>query len=91
MLEILLSFCAWMLVFSSLWKTWKMIKNNLTYLKRIHRIPCVNCVYFTGDYRLKCTVHPHKALTEEALNCQDFESKNSPMMSYKSELFGSRW
>jgi hypothetical protein len=75
MFHLFLSFCAWMLVFLSLWKTWVMIKINLNYLKRLHQIPCSDCVFFTGDYRLKCSVHPYKALSEEALDCQDFEAK----------------
>jgi hypothetical protein len=32
-------------------------------------------IFFTNDYRLKCTVHPVKACTEEAINCSDFEAK----------------
>jgi hypothetical protein len=79
MVSIFLGCCAWTLLFLSLWKTSKMIRENLNYLKRLHQIPCSNCVFFTGDHRLKCTVHPGKALSEEALNCKDFEDKNSQL------------
>ncbi|NEO30004.1 MAG: hypothetical protein F6K36_06045 [Symploca sp. SIO3C6] len=42
-------------------------------LKQLHSIPCDRCVYFTGCHYLKCTVHPCKALTEDAVDCLDFE------------------
>lgn len=40
--------------------------------KIMHRIPCSDCTFFTGEYQLKCTVRPHIALSEEAINCPDF-------------------
>ena len=42
-------------------------------LRRMHQVPCSRCVYFTGDYNLKCTVRPCDALTEQAIDCRDFE------------------
>ena len=44
-------------------------------LKKLHQIPCYKCDFFTNDYRLKCTVHPAIACSEEALGCIDFEAK----------------
>jgi len=49
---------------------------GITYVKRLHQIPCNQCTFFTGDYRLKCTVNPDMALTESALNCSDYEANN---------------
>lgn len=46
---------------------------GITYVKRLHQIPCSRCGFFTGDYHLKCTVSPNIALTENALNCSDYE------------------
>lgn len=40
--------------------------------KKMHEIPCSNCQYFTNDHRLKCTVQPNLATTDEAVNCPDF-------------------
>lgn len=40
--------------------------------KRMHQIPCTKCRFFTGDYRLKCTVNPELANTENAIDCNDF-------------------
>lgn len=48
------------------------LQDGVARLKRLHQIPCSRCAYFTGDYRLKCTVHPCKALTEDALDCRDY-------------------
>ncbi|TRV43866.1 MAG: hypothetical protein EWV53_17165 [Microcystis panniformis Mp_MB_F_20051200_S9] len=42
-------------------------------LRKLHRIPCSRCVFCTGDYRLKCAVHPVRAFSEEAIDCRDFE------------------
>ena len=44
-------------------------QQGISYVRRLHQIPCSRCIFFTGDYRLKCTVHPYNALTETALNC----------------------
>ncbi|MGK7918653.1 MAG: hypothetical protein AB4080_01410 [Trichodesmium sp.] len=52
-------------------------KSGINYVKRLHQIPCSRCTFFTGDYRLKCTVHPYSALTETAINCSDYEINNN--------------
>jgi hypothetical protein len=49
------------------------MKDAITRVRRLHQIPCSRCAFFTGDYRLKCTVHPCKALSEEAIDCLDYE------------------
>jgi hypothetical protein len=51
------------------------LQDAIIRLKRLHQIPCSGCIFFTGDYRLKCTVHPCKALSEEAIDCLDYEPK----------------
>nr|WP_232225199.1 hypothetical protein [Dactylococcopsis salina] len=38
----------------------------------MHQVPCPNCQFFTNDYRLKCTVNPLVANTEQAITCQDY-------------------
>lgn len=67
---------AWALVVLLLWNIWTTASDGITTVKRLHQIPCANCQFFTGDYHLKCTVHPTFALTEEAINCSDFYSPN---------------
>lgn len=67
----LLSASSLLVVF--LWSIWIALRDGVAQIKRLHQVPCSRCAYFTGDYRLKCTVHPCKALTEEAINCIDYE------------------
>jgi hypothetical protein len=49
------------------------VRESIARLKLLHSIPCERCTYFTGCHLLKCTVHPCRALTEEAVGCMDFE------------------
>lgn len=51
-------------------------KQGAEQVRKLHRIPCYKCDFFTNDYRLKCTVNPSLACSEEALGCIDFEPKN---------------
>nr|WP_072040827.1 hypothetical protein [Tolypothrix bouteillei] len=62
-----------------LWSMWRAAGIGFATIKRLHQIQCSNCRFFTGDYRLKCTIHPIFALTEEAINCSDFCVKNKPV------------
>jgi hypothetical protein len=54
---------------------WRSLSTDWHYVKKLHQIPCHRCVFFTGDYHLKCPVHPYKALNEEAIDCMDFRSR----------------
>lgn len=74
LLQIICSLLAWLLVGVSLFKIRQVTVSGLTYIKKLHQVPCSGCVYFTGDYRLKCTVNPYIALSEDAINCRDFEA-----------------
>ena len=59
-------------------------------LRKVHRIPCSRCVFCTGDYRLKCAVHPMRAFSEEAIDCRDFEreiQENQKMGFLKKPVF----
>jgi hypothetical protein len=62
----------WGLFFYLLWSNWISARIAIATVKRLHQIKCADCQYFTNDFRLKCTVHPTSALTEEAINCSDF-------------------
>ncbi|WP_319421442.1 hypothetical protein [Pleurocapsa sp. FMAR1] len=73
MLHLVLCFSVWTLIFTFLcWRSLTIIKQAVSYLKRLHQIPCDKCVYFTRDYRLKCTVNPSIAMSESAIGCRDF-------------------
>ena len=69
---------AWALIFLLLWSMWIVAHDAIVTGKRLHQIPCAGCQFFTGDYHLKCTVHPTFALTDEAINCLDFYPQNRP-------------
>ena len=72
--------CAWALVFSMGWSMWTAARDTVATAKQMHRIPCSGCQYFTDDYRLKCTVNPTMANTEEAIECMDYQPKTNPML-----------
>ena len=63
---------AWFLVVLLLWNIYAATSNGIATIKRLHQISCANCQFFTDDYRLKCTVHPTIALTEQAVYCRDY-------------------
>ncbi|MEA5514307.1 hypothetical protein [Nodularia sp. UHCC 0506] len=69
------AFCSWLILILSSFSVWLTLKKGTNHLKRLHQIPCHNCEFFTNDYRLKCTVNPIKACSEEAIGCIDFEPK----------------
>ena len=59
-----LGLCGWSLI--------SFVIDIVAQAKRMHQIPCSRCRFFTGDYRLKCTVNPEVANTESAIDCGDF-------------------
>jgi hypothetical protein len=63
---------AWVLVMLVGWSFLSAIASATTNAKRMHQIPCAYCVFFTNDPRLKCPVHPTRAMSEEAIDCGDF-------------------
>jgi hypothetical protein len=46
--------------------------NGFQHIRRLHRIPCSKCQYFTESYYLKCTVHPELACSEGSIDCRDY-------------------
>jgi hypothetical protein len=72
-------FCAWTLTIAIIWSLWTALRDTVTTSKRLHQIPCANCQYFTGDYRLKCTVQPSIANSEEAINCLDYQPRTNTL------------
>ena len=72
----IICFCfTWGFIIFCLWNSWKVTKRGTNYLKTLHQVPCSRCAFFTNDHRLKCTINPYEAGTEEAINCHDFEPK----------------
>jgi hypothetical protein len=77
MIIIFSALLAWAMMILMLWSVWLTLKKGINHLQKLHQIPCHNCDYFTNDYRLKCTVNPKKACSEQAINCLDFEPKTT--------------
>lgn len=86
----ILMICAWTLLIASVWRFWSTCKAGVKQLRQLHNVPCHRCLYFTGNYHLKCTVHPHKALTELAIGCRDFESSTFPVSACSTSCRKSR-
>lgn len=81
MLHLVLCFTVWTIIFTGLfWRSLAIIRQAVQHLQRLHQIPCDQCVYFTGNYRLKCTVNPTVAMSENAIGCRDFLHDNQRSM-----------
>ena len=78
--------CAWSFAFLFIWSILKQSDKGVNYLNRLHQIPCSGCAFFTNDYRLKCTVHPFEALSEDAIGCRDFEPGKSYNLTIENNL-----
>jgi hypothetical protein len=65
--------CAWGFMGLLVWSLWNTLQKGAHQLQQLHRVSCDRCLFCTGDYRLKCTVHPTIAFSEEAIDCPDFE------------------
>lgn len=55
------------------WSLWSAIRDSMAIAQQMHKIPCANCQFYTGDHRLKCPVHPTEAASEEAIGCRDYQ------------------
>ncbi|MEM9535671.1 MAG: hypothetical protein AAGA40_08380 [Cyanobacteria bacterium P01_E01_bin.45] len=57
-----------------IWQTIRSVLAGARQVRRLHQIPCHRCTFCTGEWRLKCTVHPTTAFSEQAIDCRDFEA-----------------
>ncbi len=73
-------FCAWTLITLFAWSIFSAVRDGVATTQKMHQIPCSDCQFFTGDYRLKCTVRPSIANTEAALECCDYQPKTNPWL-----------
>lgn len=74
-------FCAWTLIILIVVNLWTAFQDGVTTSRRLHQIPCTGCQFFTGDYRLKCTVQPAIANSEAAIDCLDYQPKTNNFSS----------
>jgi hypothetical protein len=87
MLQLFLEILTWTFVSLSIFNLSKALKEGITYLKKLHQIPCDRCVFFTGDYHLKCSVNPLTAMSEVAIACRDFEAKGETSTRERSRQY----
>ncbi|MGJ3244828.1 MAG: hypothetical protein ACFE0I_01990 [Elainellaceae cyanobacterium] len=52
------------------------VRDAVAYANRLHQVPCASCQFFTGNYTLKCTIHPTTAMSESAIDCPDYKSSD---------------
>ncbi len=71
---------AWTVTILAVLSLWSAARDSVTTAKQMHQIPCTGCQFFTDNYRLKCTVRPSIANTEEAINCSDYQPKTNPYL-----------
>ena len=64
---------AWVTVLTLGANFFRLFQEGQRRVETLHQIPCADCQYFTNDMHLKCTVHPTIALSEEAIDCSDFQ------------------
>lgn len=76
-------FLIWLILLCFFCAIFLALQEGIIYLNKLHQIPCDRCAFYTGESCLKCTLHPYKAFTEEAINCRDWEEK-LPNSSYLS-------
>ena len=93
MLPTLLCVGFWAIVFSYLcYQMVSIFNRGIDRVTKLHQIPCSKCAYFTGDYRLKCPINPMIALSEDAIDCRDFQADcNCHFNNFqhsKNKLFG---
>ena len=80
-----LVFCVGIWTLISAYIFWRLIAiatKAFNHLKRLHQIPCSQCAYFTGDYRLKCTVNPMIVMSETAIDCRDFINSDAFQLDF---------
>lgn len=67
---------AWLLMALFVWNIWDGVRATWARAKQMHQVPCSNCVFFTNNHRLKCTVHPDIANSESAIDCRDYQARS---------------
>ncbi|MBC1224079.1 hypothetical protein GNF10_20765 [Nostoc sp. UCD121] len=71
---------AWTVTILVVMSLWTAARDSVATAKLMHQIPCTGCQFFTDNYRLKCTVRPSIANTEEAIDCRDYQPKTNPYL-----------
>ncbi|MGC1306683.1 MAG: hypothetical protein WA885_05600 [Phormidesmis sp.] len=73
---------AWAVVAMLILNLSAAVRDSITNARKMHSIPCARCRYASRDYRLKCSVHPLEAFSEQAIGCQDFQSTEASVEAH---------
>ncbi|MGB3692529.1 MAG: hypothetical protein WA896_08375 [Spirulinaceae cyanobacterium] len=76
----------WLFLLILAWSLFSAVRDTITRAKEMHQVPCSNCQFFTNDYRLKCTIKPNIANTEQAIDCSDYHLNQTPLMQAIKKL-----
>ncbi|MEA5470851.1 hypothetical protein [Spirulina sp. 06S082] len=72
---------AWGLTIAAFLGVFSAVREAIVKSQKMHAIPCTNCRFFTNDHRLKCTIQPFIANTEQAIQCPEFQTKSHSFYS----------
>jgi hypothetical protein len=65
------------------------LSHSVDKLNSSQKIPCQKCRFFSNNKYLKCTVHPSSVLTEEAINCRDYQPIKRKFLRF-SRIYGTK-
>jgi hypothetical protein len=71
--QILLMLLAWTTIVNLTIATLGGLRRGILTLHRLHQIPCSHCRFFVNSPYLKCPIHPTIALSEQAIDCRDYD------------------
>jgi len=66
-------------------RNWKTARETPTFSEEVKKwsdklvfeLPCRHCQYFSANRYLPCAVNPEQVLTTQAINCRDFQQKET--------------
>jgi hypothetical protein len=56
---------------------WRRKSHKNPHLKSYLLIPCCNCYFYKDNRYLRCAVHPSTVLTQQAIDCLDYQPRES--------------
>ena len=74
---------AWSVVILGIWQVIATTRDSVQRAQTMHKIPCSDCAFFTNQAVLKCSLHPATAMTEDAIDCFDFETSNPTLAAHQ--------
>jgi hypothetical protein len=53
----------------------KALRKKPLELNRPQKVPCRSCRFFSSNPYLKCALHPTSVMTDQAIDCADFHTR----------------